>query len=183
MGYCLLCYFFFLMIRRPPRSTLFPYTTLFRSVGAGASPRARGPSERWWRSHRAPPDAEPPTRTPRARAARPSRGRPAPHSSTDRSVAPAHQGTRVPPRRDEEKSGRRTSDSEIRSPPPSARHAGDETRRLAGAPRRDIDRPRGHGERNPGSTETRARVRRSTVLRRPCLGRALDDFAGRRAAA
>src|SRR3712207_7062475 len=25
--------FFFLMIRRPPRSTLFPYTTLFRSVG------------------------------------------------------------------------------------------------------------------------------------------------------
>src|SRR2546429_5981972 len=28
----LLCYFFFLMIRRPPRSTLFPYTTLFRSL-------------------------------------------------------------------------------------------------------------------------------------------------------
>src|SRR5436305_11175640 len=28
-------YFFFLMIRRPPRSTLFPYTTLFRSLGAG----------------------------------------------------------------------------------------------------------------------------------------------------
>src|SRR5229473_6655342 len=26
-----LVYFFFLMIRRPPRSTLFPYTTLFRS--------------------------------------------------------------------------------------------------------------------------------------------------------
>src|SRR2546422_1811516 len=25
--------FFFLMIRRPPRSTLFPYTTLFRSIG------------------------------------------------------------------------------------------------------------------------------------------------------
>src|SRR6266704_6124805 len=32
----LFCFFFFLMIRRPPRSTLFPYTTLFR-------PRAR-----WW---------------------------------------------------------------------------------------------------------------------------------------
>src|SRR3712207_7667760 len=30
--------FFFLMIRRPPRSTLFPYTTLFRS--AGRRPRA-----------------------------------------------------------------------------------------------------------------------------------------------
>src|SRR5256885_386645 len=27
-------YFFFLMIRRPPRSTLFPYTTLFRSTGS-----------------------------------------------------------------------------------------------------------------------------------------------------
>src|SRR3712207_8768153 len=29
---------FFLMIRRPPRSTLFPYTTLFRSVGLGWAP-------------------------------------------------------------------------------------------------------------------------------------------------
>src|SRR2546422_1636221 len=28
----LLSFFFFLMIRRPPRSTLFPYTTLFRSM-------------------------------------------------------------------------------------------------------------------------------------------------------
>src|SRR2546427_4253848 len=28
-------YFFFLMIRRPPRSTLFPYTTLFRSIHEG----------------------------------------------------------------------------------------------------------------------------------------------------
>src|SRR5256886_9612804 len=28
----LYCLFFFLMIRRPPRSTLFPYTTLFRSL-------------------------------------------------------------------------------------------------------------------------------------------------------
>src|SRR5215203_1678335 len=33
--------FFFLMIRRPPRSTLFPYTTLFRSRGAAPSPRDR----------------------------------------------------------------------------------------------------------------------------------------------
>src|SRR3712207_7621970 len=47
--------FFFLMIRRPPRSTLFPYTTLFRSRGAGQEvvgpvaplPRARhgGPGD------------------------------------------------------------------------------------------------------------------------------------------
>src|SRR2546426_11130483 len=28
--------FFFLMIRRPPRSTLFPYTTLFRSITGAA---------------------------------------------------------------------------------------------------------------------------------------------------
>src|SRR5256885_8707854 len=33
--------FFFLMIRRPPRSTLFPYTTLFRSVGTVAQPVPR----------------------------------------------------------------------------------------------------------------------------------------------
>src|SRR2546429_7349422 len=30
-GYSISLFFFFLMIRRPPRSTLFPYTTLFRS--------------------------------------------------------------------------------------------------------------------------------------------------------
>src|SRR2546422_1579879 len=32
-------FFFFLMIRRPPRSTLFPYTTLFRSRGTRPSYR------------------------------------------------------------------------------------------------------------------------------------------------
>src|SRR5438105_11268466 len=31
----LFLFFFFLMIRRPPRSTLFPYTTLFRSHARG----------------------------------------------------------------------------------------------------------------------------------------------------
>src|SRR5256886_16419522 len=41
--------FFFLMIRRPPRSTLFPYTTLFRSradrpMALGPSPRTATPS-------------------------------------------------------------------------------------------------------------------------------------------
>src|SRR2546430_5854342 len=36
--------FFFLMIRRPPRSTLFPYTTLFRSEsGSSAGPGGAGP--------------------------------------------------------------------------------------------------------------------------------------------
>src|SRR2546422_2595028 len=55
------------MIRRPPRSTLFPYTTLFRSRGAtrttpsgGASCRARavsraGPPRGDWPSSRATP--------------------------------------------------------------------------------------------------------------------------------
>src|SRR2546430_9590606 len=33
--HCVFC-FFFLMIRRPPRSTLFPYTTLFRSLSGAA---------------------------------------------------------------------------------------------------------------------------------------------------
>src|SRR5438309_5414714 len=36
--------FFFLMIRRPPRSTLFPYTTLFRSVEVEAE---RDVAKRW----------------------------------------------------------------------------------------------------------------------------------------
>src|SRR5207244_12905191 len=36
--YCVLLSSFFLIIPRPPRSTLFPYTTLFRSL-AGAMPR------------------------------------------------------------------------------------------------------------------------------------------------
>src|SRR3712207_7348313 len=56
MSINVLAVFFFLMIRRPPRSTLFPYTTLFRShalsarrsdrpgvrVGTAGDPGARG---------------------------------------------------------------------------------------------------------------------------------------------
>src|SRR3712207_9359770 len=40
----LVCMLFFLMIRRPPRSTLFPYTTLFRSADPGGArlPRLHG---------------------------------------------------------------------------------------------------------------------------------------------
>src|SRR5215813_14446726 len=34
--YCFFLLFFFLVIRRPPRSTLFPYTTLFRSRGGSS---------------------------------------------------------------------------------------------------------------------------------------------------
>src|SRR5277367_690263 len=54
MGKSLGGWFFFLMIRRPPRSTLFPYTTLFRST-------RRSPTE--------------PERSPRGFAAGPRRGR------------------------------------------------------------------------------------------------------------
>src|SRR3712207_5717335 len=37
---CSSLFFFFLMIRRPPRSTLFPYTTLFRSDTVVSGPDA-----------------------------------------------------------------------------------------------------------------------------------------------
>src|SRR2546427_12356560 len=40
----LFLFFFFLMIRRPPRSTLFPYTTLFRSAGLRAFAQAHRPA-------------------------------------------------------------------------------------------------------------------------------------------
>src|SRR2546427_2777962 len=55
------------MIRRPPRSTLFPYTTLFRSRDASRSPEARGPRAE------CPPDR------------RGSRASPSPRSSQPRS--------------------------------------------------------------------------------------------------
>src|SRR3712207_7091179 len=68
---------FFLMIRRPPRSTLFPYTTLFRSSGppapgGGAPPRPAGP----WRRR-----GGGPCRRRRARGARPRGGRSEEHTS------------------------------------------------------------------------------------------------------
>src|SRR5256885_9175312 len=51
-------FFFFLMIRRPPRSTLFPYTTLFRSVTTCRTSRApwspRRPSVSWASGTRGP---------------------------------------------------------------------------------------------------------------------------------
>src|SRR3712207_6866329 len=42
-------YFFFLMIRRPPRSTLFPYTTLFRSIHGAKALRRLHRSGLFWR--------------------------------------------------------------------------------------------------------------------------------------
>src|SRR6266581_6759551 len=48
----LLYCFFFLMIRRPPRSTLFPYTTLFRSSVAPSSCRGLSRGRRRPSAHR-----------------------------------------------------------------------------------------------------------------------------------
>src|SRR2546421_6983033 len=52
MHWLLKFFFFFLMIRRPPRSPLFPYTTLFRSSRSSSvflplSYSARSSSSRW----------------------------------------------------------------------------------------------------------------------------------------
>src|SRR3712207_7154720 len=47
-------FFFFLMIRRPPRSTLFPYTTLFRSqadIMRGGSDLGALTLGRWYTAH------------------------------------------------------------------------------------------------------------------------------------
>src|SRR5687767_15763142 len=44
---------FFLMIRRPPRSTLFPYTTLFRSLHLTAPTAGQvGRHQRYWPEHK-----------------------------------------------------------------------------------------------------------------------------------
>src|SRR3712207_6882772 len=62
--------FFFLMIRRPPRSTLFPYTTLFRSDRRRGKRSERGRSD--GRRDAARPDAI--ERGARARSRTPPRG-------------------------------------------------------------------------------------------------------------
>src|SRR5690349_24299955 len=69
-------FLFFLMIRRPPRSTLFPYTTLFRSVGRSRS-RARAE-----RAHAAGAHRGRPFRLPRRRrGSRAARARSEEHTS------------------------------------------------------------------------------------------------------
>src|SRR5256886_16365563 len=66
-------YFFFLMKRRPPRSTLFPHTTLFRPE----SPPTRAQSVgAWSRAHRVAPAASP-TRLSRRATRSPGPGDPA----------------------------------------------------------------------------------------------------------
>src|SRR2546425_8698317 len=64
------------MIRRPPRSTLFPYTTLFRSLARVARPAARSPAPDARRARVSARDgaaasrSAPPPRRPRARVGR-----------------------------------------------------------------------------------------------------------------
>src|SRR3712207_7051505 len=79
--------FFFLMIRRPPRSTLFPYTTLFRS------------------DVRAPARGHPDRRTQEPRVARSPRPAPVDHRAVDLVPAPferAHDGDEERAERSEE---------------------------------------------------------------------------------
>src|SRR5947208_6312648 len=45
--------FFFLMTRRPPRSTLFPYTTLFRSLPGRALRKSERPNPNCWTARKA----------------------------------------------------------------------------------------------------------------------------------
>src|SRR2546427_9129776 len=64
--------FFFLMLRRPPISTLFPYTTLFRSRVGPPAPTEAGPDPRiprgWPRRRPLGPWPAPPARPQRRRS-------------------------------------------------------------------------------------------------------------------
>src|SRR5215208_1055350 len=51
LSFVIFCFFFFLMIRRPPRSTLFPYTTLFRSAESAWVSTIHGLCSRILRAH------------------------------------------------------------------------------------------------------------------------------------
>src|SRR5687767_15377325 len=77
--------FFFLMLRRPPRSTLFPYTTLFRS----RPPRSTAPAPAAASSASAPASAaiRPTLRTHRAASRRRNSTRSEEHTSELQSLA------------------------------------------------------------------------------------------------
>src|SRR5690606_40150241 len=81
VSYCALLslLFLFLRLRRPPRSTLFPYTTLFRSRSGWSAPSSWPPDARPRpRVRRATPDRPPRRHGP---AARPRRARSEEHTS------------------------------------------------------------------------------------------------------
>src|SRR5579875_1474880 len=155
-----LFYFFFLMIRRPPRSTLFPYTTLFRS-GSERAPAARallrggGAPLLVWRQSAAPAHAH------SHRAAQHPRAR-AQH------LPPAHSRHRRRPRTPAKRSG-----CHYYTPPPGAHH-----RRKHGSLRRT--RKRGAGLR-AGSTCRRGPRRHLLIIGASSLVRrrgAISRFGG-----
>src|SRR6266542_1627367 len=84
------------MIRRPPRSTLFPYTTLFRSCRP-PRPRALVPPQahRLGRRHARLPPPCPPARPISARSPPPAHPRPIPrrpaHPAPPRRITPKHE--------------------------------------------------------------------------------------------
>src|SRR6266496_672966 len=88
----MLVYFFFLMIRRPPRSTLFPYTTLFRP-GAPPACLGRHPGQPRRAAHLHPcPGSRPSGDLPPA-LARPTRLRPGrPAARVDPATRRRHEG-------------------------------------------------------------------------------------------
>src|SRR5690606_42054126 len=129
----------FLMLRRPPRSTPFPYTTLFRSRSGGrpyrsgtstvpAGRRKRPPTRQPPEPHEAPSSArqsgqssrtnEPPSYAPLACAAHPSHGYPAAPASPP----PPTPRPSTPNSRDHERAGYRrltTPTRHDRAPPPT----------------------------------------------------------------
>src|SRR5438046_6063105 len=75
------CRFFFLMLRRSPRSTLFPYTTLFRSSARGRAATSRGCTSRAHEASRARARRSPRSGPLRRAARSTSRGRSEEHTS------------------------------------------------------------------------------------------------------
>src|SRR6266496_1410541 len=104
--FCLVFLLFFLMIRRPPRSTLFPYTTLFRSAGRAVR-----------HTHAA---ATPKTARLRVPA---SRRQPDPVHEPDRAAHAGGQASRhaaAPRRRPARRAARRARSRRPGTPPPAA---------------------------------------------------------------
>src|SRR5258708_30066718 len=106
--------FFFLMIRRPPRSTLFPYTTLFRSSSASAS---IPPAARSWlpRCRRAISAASRPMRSRRSRS----------EEQTSELQSPEHHVCRLLLAK--KKSGQREDRRDKKHAPAKTRHARSQT--------------------------------------------------------
>src|SRR2546427_10980634 len=112
------------MIRRPPRSTLFPYTTLFRSRGAGDGMRRGGPRRRLLR---------------RAAVRGPPGGLPGGGPRPGGAVAGAPRAARQGDRRQARSRGREGRDGRcgaVRGAPPGAPRAGAPGRAGGGGPAR-----------------------------------------------